>query len=198
MTGATSHTKKDCQTLQELATVLSNLTDLESDVSAARIAEQDDIAAIELHWHSRWRVYPQDVTSSITLAAPAVANTFGNWTLIIPLNTVPFDFDIIGMVVEEADTTLTTYFIQIGYNTINAVPGKNMEMGERRFRIAESPIKNANELLPIRSQDIPANSTVWGRLKTSGGASEEVEVSLVVDRHIAVEREIPIYPAFPW
>ena len=76
MTGATSHTKKDCQTLQELATVLSNLTDLESDVSDARIAEQDDLAAIELHWHSRWRVYPQDVTSSITLAAPAVANTF--------------------------------------------------------------------------------------------------------------------------
>jgi len=195
---STSHTRKDHQTLQELATVLSDLTDLESDVSAARIAEQDDIAAIELHWHSRWRVYPQDVTSSITLAAAAVANTFGDWALIIPLNTVPFDFDIIGMVVEEADTTLTTYFIQIGYNTINAVPGVNMEMGERRFRIAESPIKNANELLPIRSQDIPANSTVWGRLKTSGGASEEVEVSVVLDRHIAVEREISIYPAFPW
>ena len=205
MGGATSHTKKDHQTLQELATVLSNLTALESDLtalesdlSAARSAEQDDLAAIELHWHSRWRVYPQDVTSSITLAAPAVANTFGDWALIIPLNTVPFDFDIIGMVVEQADTTLTTYFIQIGYNTINAVPGANMEMGERRFRIAETPVKNANELLPIRSQDIPANSTVWGRLKTSGGASEEVEVSVVLDRHIAVERELPIYPAFPW
>ncbi|HUW45192.1 MAG TPA: hypothetical protein VMW50_05280 [Dehalococcoidia bacterium] len=159
---------------------------------------QDDVAVIEHHWHSRWRVYPQDVTSSITLAAAAVADTFGDWVLIVPLDTVPFDFEIIGVVVEEADTTLTTYFIQLGYNTVNVAPGTNMESGERRFRIAESPIKNANELLPIRSQDIPANSTVWGRLKASGGASEEVEVSVVLARHVKVEREVPLWPAFPW
>jgi len=159
---------------------------------------QDDVAAVEHYLHSRWRVYPQDVTSSITLVAAAVANTFGDWVLIIPLNTVPFDFDIIGIVVEEADTTLTTYFIQLGYNTINAEPGTNMEIGERRFRIAETPIKNANEILQIQSQEAPANSTIWGRLKASGGVSEEVEISVVLDRHIDVEREIPIYPAFPW
>ncbi|MCW4051224.1 MAG: hypothetical protein NWE89_15985 [Candidatus Bathyarchaeota archaeon] len=138
------------------------------------------------------------MTSSVTLVAAAVANTFGDWVLIVPLNTVPFDFDILGIVVEEADTTLTTYFIQLGYNTINAVPGTNMELGERRFRIAEQPIKNANEILHIQSQEAPANSTIWGRLKTSGGASEEVEISVVLDRHIEVEREVPIYPAFPW
>ena len=159
---------------------------------------QDDVASIEHHWHSRWRVYPQNVTSSITLVAAAVANTFGDWVLIVPLNTVPFDFDILGIVVEEADTTLTTYFVQIGYNTINAEPGTNMELGERRFRIAETPVKNANEIMQIQSQEVPANSTVWGRLKTSGGASEEVEVSVVLDRHIEVEREVAIYPAFPW
>lgn len=158
----------------------------------------DDIGAIEHHWHSRWRVYPQDVTSSITLKAAAVANTFGDWALIIPLNTVPFEFDILGVVVEEADTNLTTYFVQIGYNIINAEPGTNMEMGERRFRIAEQPIRNANEILQIQSQEIPANSTVWGRLKASGGASEEVEVSVVLDRHVEVEREVPLWPAFPW
>ncbi|GAH40689.1 unnamed protein product, partial [marine sediment metagenome] len=56
-----------------------------------------DIGVIEHHWHSRWRVYPQDVTSSITLAAAAVANNFGDWALIIPLNTIPFDFDILCM-----------------------------------------------------------------------------------------------------
>lgn len=195
---ATSHTKKDYQTLQELATVLRDLTDIDSDVSTARIAVQDDIGAIGHHWHSRWRVYPQDVTSSITLTAAAVANIFGDWALIIPLNTIPFEFDIIGFVVEEADTTLTTYFVQIGYNTINAIPGVNMEMGERRFRIAETPIKNATEIMLIQSQNIPANSTIWGRLKTSGGASEELEVSLVIDRHVDIEREVPLYPAFPW
>lgn len=194
----TSHTKKDYQVLQELETVLSNLTDLESDVSDARIAEQDDLGAIDHHEHSRWRVYPQDVTSSITLVAAAVANTFGDWVLIVPLNTIPFHFDIIGFVVEEADTTLTTYFVQLGYNTINLEPGANMGMGERRFRIAETPIKNASEKLRIEGQGIPANSTVWGRLKASGGASEEVEISIVLARHVEVEREVTLYPAFPW
>jgi len=177
---ATSHTQKDARTLEQLDKVLN------------------DDAYIDHHFHSRWRVYPQDVTVSVTLAAVAVANTFGDWTLIIPLNTIPFDFDVIGMVVEEADTTLTTYFIQLGYNTVNAVPGGNMEMGERRFRIAESPIRNAEKVLLIRSQRIPANSTVWGRLKASGGVSEEVEISVVLDRHVAVDREAPLWPAFPW
>lgn len=176
----TSHTQKDRRTLEELVRVLS------------------DVSVIEHHWHSRWRVYPQDVTSSITLAAAAVANTFGDWALIIPLNTIPFDFDILGIVVEEADTNLTTYFIQLGYNTINVAPGANMELGERRFRIAEQPIRNASEILHIQSQEIPANGTVWGRLKASGGTSEEVEVSVVLDRHIDVEHEIPVYSAFPW
>jgi len=216
---STSHTRKDRQTLVELARVLSELAvvlsgidslesgidslesgidSLESDVEQSKVDVQDDIAAIEHHWHSRWRVYPQDVQLSITLAAGAVANTFGDWVLIVPLNTVPFPFDIVGIVVEQADTTLTTYFVQVGYNTINAVPGVNMEMGERRFRIAETPIKNASEVLQIRSQEIPANSTVWGRVKASGGTSEELEVSVVIARHVKVEREVPLWPAFPW
>ncbi|GAH59545.1 unnamed protein product, partial [marine sediment metagenome] len=176
----------------------SGIDGLESDIEQSKVDVQDDLGAIEHHWHSRWRVYPQDVTSSITIAATAVANTFGDWTLIVPLNTVPFRFDIIGIVVEEADTTLTTYFVQLGYNTINAEPGTNMEIGERRFRIAETPIKNASEILQIRSQESPANSTVWGRLKASGGASEEVELSVVLGRHVEVEREVPLWPAFPW
>ena len=228
MGSSTSHTKKDYQTLRAIeasrkqildridAFVPLTLRDTETsrkqilegidafvtqildEIRASRVAEQDDLAAIEHHWHSRWRVYPQDVTKSITLIAPQLTNTFGDWTLMIPLNTVPFDFDIIGFVVEEASTTLTTYFIQIGYNTIDAEPGTNMEMGERRFRIAESPIKNANELLPIRSQDIPANASVWGRLKTSSDSTAFIKISVVIDRHVAVEREVPLYPAFPW
>ncbi|GAI98565.1 unnamed protein product, partial [marine sediment metagenome] len=77
-------------------------------------------------------------------------------------------------------------------------PGANMELGERRFRIAEQPIRNASEVLHIQSQEVPANSTVWGRVKASGGTSEELEVSVVLDRHIESSHEVPIYPAFPW
>lgn len=37
-----------------------------------------------------------------------------------------------------------------------------------------------------------------GGVKASGGTSEEIEVSVVLDRYIEVEREVPIYPEFPW
>lgn len=156
-----------------------------------------DIGVIEHHWHSRWRVYPQDVTLTALLQAAAAANIFGDWALIIPLDTVPFDFEIVGLVVEQVSAT-TTYHVQLGHNPINAVPGANMEMGERRFRIAEVPIKRATELLTIHSQDIPANSTVWGRVKTASVVADTCKISVVLYRHIEVSREIPIYPAFPW
>jgi len=187
---STSHTRKDYYTLQELAVALSNIESSKEDV-------QDDIAAIEHHQHSRWRVYPQDVTSTALIAAAAVANTFGDWALVIPLNTVPFSFDIIGLVVEGVSAA-ATYFIQLGYNTVNAIPGANMELGERRVRLVTVPIARATEILIISGQDIPANSTIWARLKTDTGVANTANISVVLERHIEVEREVTIYPAFPW
>ncbi|MBA7683173.1 hypothetical protein ES703_91532 [subsurface metagenome] len=160
-------------------------------------AALQDLGVIDHHWHSRWRVYPQDITQNRQLAAFATANTFGSWAEIIPLNTIPFDFDIIGFCVCQV-SAVTSYFIQLGYNTINADPGANMELGERRFRIATHPIARATELLEIRSQNIPANARVMGRLKTASGAADTANVSVVLARHVCVSREVPLWPAFPW
>jgi len=142
-------------------------------------------------------LYPQDITEIITAQAAAAPNTFGDWKLIVPLNTVPFPFDIIGVVIERI-TVATRYHIQLGYNTINAEPGANQESGERRFRLVTVPIARATELLDIRSQDIPANSTVWARIKTEAGGAEQVEISIVIGRHVGVSHEVTIYPSFPW
>ncbi len=172
---------------------LAKLDDLEANLSIT----EDDIAAVDHHWHTRWRVYPQDITAIVTVQSAAVVNTFGDWVLVVPLNTVPFDFDIIGVVIERI-TVATRYHIQIGHNTLNAEPGANQELGERRFRQATVPKARATELLDIRSQEVPANSTVWARIKTEAGGSEEVEISVVIGRHIPVLHEVPIYPAFPW
>lgn len=157
----------------------------------------DDIGAIEHHWHSRWRVYPQNVTLVVTVSSVALADTFGAWTFIVPINTVPFDFEIIGLVVEQVNAA-TTYFIQFGYNPINAIPGINMELGERRFRITTVPIARTTELLTIRSQNIPANSSVWARLKTSSGNIDTADISVVIARHVEIHNEVPLWPAFPW
>lgn len=156
-----------------------------------------DIGVLEHHIHSRWRVYPQNISNTVQLTAAAEANTFGSWALVIPLNAVLFDFDIIGMVV-DAVSAATYYHIQLGYNPENAEPGENMEMGERRLKIVTQPIARATEILTVYSQNIPANSTVWARLKTATGNEDTADISLVLSRHIDVSRELPLWPAFPW
>lgn len=156
-----------------------------------------DVGVLEHHTHSRWRVYPQNISNTVQLTAAEAANTFGSWTLVIPLNTVLFDFDIVGMVL-DAVSVATYYHIQLGYNPENAEPGENMEMGERRLKVVTQPIARATEILAIYSQEIPANSTVWAKLKTASVNEDTADISLVLTRHIEVSRELPLWPAFPW
>lgn len=156
-----------------------------------------DVAVIEHHIHSRWRVYPQSISSTAQIAAAAAANTFGSWGLVIPVDTVLFDFDIIGLIV-EAVSAATYYHIQLGHNPVNAEPGDKMEMGERRLKIVTQPIARATEILAIYSQDILANSSVWARLKTASTNADTADISLVLSRHIEVSHEKPLWPAFPW
>lgn len=160
-------------------------------------AKEYDAAAIDHCLHSRWRVYPQNVGSTALLTADAAADTFGDWAQIVPINTVPFDFDVIGLVI-DAVSAATTYHIQLGHSPTAAEPGANMEAGERRLKIVTQPIARATELLAIASQHIPANSSVWGRMKTASIAADTANISIVLSRHVEVTAPIPIWPAFPW
>lgn len=156
-----------------------------------------DLSILEHEVHSRWRVYPQVVSVVVPLTAGTPANTFGSWVQIVPINTVPFPFDVVGIVIEGVDAE-TTYYIQLGYSLTAAPPGANYEAGERRFRIATIPIARGTELLAIRGQDTPANSSVWGRLKTASGAADTASISVVLSRHIQPSALIPKWPTFPW
>ena len=169
---ATSHTRKDRRTLE-------------------------DLGIVHFRDHSRWRVYPQDVTLAPTLTAAGAADTFGGWAEIIPLNIIPFPFHVIGFCVCEV-SAVGNYHIQLGHNTINADPGTNMEMGERRIRMATAPVTKQSELLEIYSQGLPAYSRVMGRLKTASGNPDTATLSVVITRHIPVKDEVPLWPAFPW
>jgi len=156
-----------------------------------------DISALEHHEHSRFRVYPQVVSDSVELTAGTPANTFGSWAQIIPINTVPFPFDVIGVVIEQVSVA-TIYHIQLGYSATADPPGINNETGERRVRMDTVPIARATELLDIRGQDILANSSFWGRLKTASGNDDTANISVALTRHVEVSNPVPKWDAFPW
>ncbi len=156
-----------------------------------------DIGAVSHTLHSRWRVYPQNVGSTALLTADAAANTFGLWAQIAPINTIPFDSELVGLVIEQVSAA-TTYHIQLGHSPTAAVPGANMVSGERRVRLVTHPITRATELLEIRGQHIDANNSLWGRLKTASLAADTANISIVLSRHVEVSKEVPMWPAFPW
>ena len=156
-----------------------------------------DHAIFGRHRHSRNRVYPQDVTDVKRLTASGTANVFGSRAEVVPINTVPFSFGIMGFVVENVSAT-GTYFVQLGCNSIDAIPGPNQEIGERRFRIASTPIARATEVLVIQGSEMEANCKVWGRVKTSNATEDDCDISVVIQRHLCLTKTIPMWGVFPW
>ena len=156
-----------------------------------------NVASFENDEHSRCRVYPQDIGATITLAADAAANTFGSWTEIIPVDIVGFKYEVVGLIIEAANKA-TSYFVQLGYSIIDGTePTTAQILGERRT-LLPSPINKATELLDYYSQDCPANVKLWGRVKTASLTADELEVSVVIIRHIGITNPITPLATWPW
>ena len=171
-----------------------DLTQLQSNV----VDTLANLATVYHHVHARTRVYPQDIGATITLAADAVANTFGSWTEIIPINTIGFMYMAVGLIVEQVDAA-TAYFIQLGYSiTDGDDPTTAQILGERRIRLVTVPIARATEVLAYQAAHSPANAKLWGRLKTASGDADEAEVSAVVVRHTEITNHVAHLTTWPW
>lgn len=176
------------------ADVLANLAVVDANVDDSLA----NIAVLQHHIHSRFRVYPQDVGATITLAANAVANTFGSWTQIVPINTIDFKYMVIGLLLEAVDAA-TTYLVQLGYSIVDgADPTTAQIIGERRIKLVTVPIARATEVLGIAASHCPANAKLWGRLKTASIAADEAEVSVAVIRHIEITNPRDNLATWPW
>ena len=157
-----------------------------------------NLKALAHHLDARTRVYPQVAGATITLISDGVADTFGSWTEIIPINTVDFTYKVEGMSIYGVDVA-SNYFIQLGYSiTDGDDPTTAQILGERELRITDVPIARATELLDFKSGGAPANAKLWGRLKTDGGATDEAYVTVAVVRHIPLRGEFANLATWPW
>ena len=147
---------------------------------------------------ARSRVYPQVAGTTITLISDGVANTFGNWTEIVPINTVDFCYRVIGVAIYGVDVA-SDYFIQLGYSlTDGDDPTTPQILGEREARITDTPIAKATEILEFYSGGCPANAKLWGRIKTDGGATDEAYITALVSRHVELRNHIEKLETWPW
>lgn len=157
----------------------------------------DNIAALEHYEHSRTRVYPQDVEATATLIAGTPADTFGDWIEIIPIDTVDFDYEVVGLVIEAANAA-TTYFVQIGFSLVAGTDPVEAQIAGERRTLLPTPVNKATELLEMKSQNIPANAKLWGRIKTASGDADQLQISVVVARHIEITNPVVKLTTWPW
>ena len=98
-----------------------------------------NMKALAHHLDPRGRVYPQVAGSTITLISDGVADTFGSWTEIVPINTVDFAYKVLGLSVYGVDVA-SDYFFQLGCSiTDGDDPTTAQIIGEREIRITSTP-----------------------------------------------------------
>ena len=161
-------------------------------------ATASDIKALGHHIDSRTRIYPQVAGTTITLISDAVADTFGDWTEIVPIDTIDFAYKVVGVNIYGVDAA-SDYFIQLGHSLADLTEPTDADiMGEREMRITDVPIAQATALIDFHCSGCPANAKLWGRLKTDGGATDEVYITVTVVRHIELRGAFDILATWPW
>lgn len=198
-----------------LITIATYVDDLESRLTDARAGYLDELASANLpsdiddllldtgaiahHVDSRSRVYPQDTQNTVQLTCGVAApDTFGAWTQIVPIDTIGFDYKVLGVVVEETSAA-ATYMIQLGYSTVGGTdPTTAQILGERRIKLLGTPIKTVHDVMDFFSADAPANAKLWGRVKSSTGDADTLDVSVVILRHLAVVNQRAPLVTWPW
>ena len=191
-----------------LATALANYTAARAvfldELAAANLpSDVDDLlsnmAAVAHHVDSRARVYPQDTQVTITLTASnAAPDTYGNWTPIVPIDIIGFDYKAEGVQVEQAGAA-ATYCIQLGYSIVDGSdPTTAQIMGERRIVMLGTPIKTIHDQFIFYSFDAPANAKLWGRVKSSTGDADTLDISVVILRHVGVTNQVAPLATWPW
>jgi len=154
----------------------------------------DDIAVVEAEAHSRVRVYPREANVVIRLIPTAVIDTFGNWIECIPADTIPFGFHVEGVLVEDMQAA-DTYFVQFA---TGPTPANADYVGEARLALGGLAGFFPSVPIPIDGKGVDANSSIYGRVKTAGGAGNWVDVSLSLTRHVPVSQEWVHWQTWPW
>ena len=173
------------------------------ELAAANLpSDVDDLLsnlALNYHQsHARTRVYPQEPSSVIQIATAAAADTWGSWTQVIPINTIDFDYTVLKVMVEQSGAA-ATYIGQLGYSTVDGTdPTTAQIIGEQRFKVIGTPIKNFYSDLTLLGGHTPANAKLWGRLKSETTNTDTVDISIVVTKLTEITNPVTPVATWPW
>lgn len=148
-----------------------------------------DIPHMEHKWDARGRPYPWDATVSLTVAANATPNVFGNYLLVFAAGTYDFgdtpnEIQIREIVIEDISAN-DVYILELSkYLNPDYTP-----MGAVRF--SRTNVINRSFPLVFLGREFSADTEVlYARLKCGLG-SGTVKFSVTVARYLSVEEHVP-------
>jgi len=154
---------------------------------------QDQLVAAHRE-HARVRVYPRIPSDVLQLTPAAIADTWGNWTSLIPVDTIDVPYHIVGVAMEDCEG-VDTFMLQFARA---AVPTDLEILGETRFLYGAAARPLPSNILDILANTVPANGGVWGRMMAATAGGLWLRFSLAVTRHIAHRGELEHWPNWPW
>ena len=175
--------------LDELAA--ANLpSDIDALISDVSIVDHQDCARI--------RVYPRVPSATIQIAAAAGADTFGNWTQVVPITTIDFEYQLVAIMVEEVSAA-ATFIVQFGFSTVDGTdPVTAQIVGEQRWKAIGTPLKTFMADLYMLGMECPPNSKLWARLMTETGVADTADISITVTRHLQTSIPRDHLATWPW
>ena len=191
----------DDATLQ--ATWTDALAGYQNELAAANLPTDIDnllydTSILEHKWEARTRVYPQDTQVAPQITTAAVADTFGSWAEIIPIDTVDFTYRVVNLTVEQTNRA-GTFLIQLGFSTVDGDdPTTAQIVGERRTSLIGTPLKLEQSSMEYMGGHIHTNAKLWGRVKSNTGTADTLDVSVIVTRCLQVSNPVIILTTWPW
>jgi hypothetical protein len=123
----------------------------------------------DMHHHSACKIYPS-LTAGVTVSTAAGAWAFGALTVVIPINTVVDSFDIHGVNFDDI-LNADVYELALFSGAAGAT-----EVG--RIRFTRTGTTAVAVEAPIQTPILSANSGVWAKLASAGGATHGAVISL--------------------
>ncbi|MDD3493368.1 MAG: hypothetical protein PHZ19_07745 [Candidatus Thermoplasmatota archaeon] len=156
-----------------------------------------DNGRLEQKWDSRGRPYPWDPSVSISAAANAVADTFGNYVTIFAAGTYDFGDTPNQIQVREISienvTTTDTFILEISkYLNPTYTP-----LGAVRFTMSSPPTRSF--LIQVRGREMNIDThDLVARVK-SGAGGGTVSFGVIILRHVSVSYHYDASPGpFPF
>ena len=152
---------------------IDNLNNIESrNESINYDRNRDSLESTGVEFHHESYLFPEGSNDFIKFYAGSPNNSFCNWTQVVSNSGVYYsdkfvgkEGHISGLMIEDVEAEDVRYVVEFGYGIAHTI------ISRHRFMSGATKKLSAIQQIRVRSSDIPANSTLYYRMKCENDSS---------------------------